>query len=137
MPLLPSGDRWGARHRLFHEVLNGRLARNFDSHHLKYVHRFLSHLLEVPERFMQEAELYVTYPSRPSAYPSLNFRSLPGAIMMSMTYGIDIESADNPFLSANLEATHGLTTALVPGKFLVDTIPICTYPNTETTLVND
>ena len=46
--------------------------------------------------------------------------------MMSMTYGIDIESADNPFLNANLEATRGLTAALVPGKFLVDTIPIRT-----------
>ena len=45
---------------------------------------------------------------------------------MSMTYGIEIESADNPFLSANLEATQGLTTALVPGKFLVDIIPIRT-----------
>ena len=57
LPLLPSGDRWGARHRLFHEVLNGRLARNFDSHHLKCVHRFLSRLLETPESFLQETEL--------------------------------------------------------------------------------
>jgi len=49
---------------------------------------------------------------------------------MSMTYGIDIESADNPFLNANLEATQGLATTLVPGQFLVDTIPIRTRPNT-------
>jgi len=57
LPLLPSGDRWGARRKLFHEVLNGRLARNFDSNHLKYVHRFLSRLLEAPENFIQEIEL--------------------------------------------------------------------------------
>jgi len=56
---------------------------------------------------------------------------------MSVTYGIDIESADNPFLRVNLEATHGITTAMVPGKFLVDAIPIRTRPNTKTTLTND
>jgi len=50
---------------------------------------------------------------------------------MSTTYGIEIESADNPFLSANLEASCGLGSALVPGKFLVDTIPIRTCPSTE------
>jgi len=55
--MLPPDDRWGARRRLFHEVMNGRLARNFDSNHLKYVHRFLSRLLAEPESFMQETEL--------------------------------------------------------------------------------
>jgi len=97
LSLLPSGDRWGARRRLFHKVMNGRLTRNFDSHQLKYVHRFLSHLLEAPESFMQESELcVVSYPftPRPSAYTSLNFQSIPGAVIMSITYGIDIESAD-------------------------------------------
>ena len=53
---------------------------------------------------------------------------------MSITYGIDIESVDNPFLGATLEATRGLGTALVPGKFLVDTIPTRTRRNTRTTL---
>ena len=37
---------------------------------------------------------------------------------------MDIKSADDPFLSANLEATRRVAAALVPGKFIVDTIPI-------------
>ena len=49
---------------------------------------------------------------------------------MSTAYGIDIESADNPFLNTNLEATRGMTIAMIPGKFLVDIIPICTRLNT-------
>ena len=57
LSLLPSGDLWGTHRRLFHEVMNGRLTRNFDSLHLKYVHRFLSRLLEAPESFLQETEL--------------------------------------------------------------------------------
>jgi hypothetical protein len=45
--------------------------------------------------------------------------------MLSMTYGIDINSTDDQFLNANLEASHALATVSVPGKFLADIIPIC------------
>jgi len=44
---------------------------------------------------------------------------------MSITYGIDVKSADDRFLNASLEASHTIVAALVPGKFLVDVIPIC------------
>ena len=54
-----------------------------------------------------------------------------------MTYGIDIESADDPFLSANLEATQGFTAAMVPGKFIVDAIPIRMPRNTRTAATNN
>jgi len=44
---------------------------------------------------------------------------------MSITYGIDVRSeAGDRFLNANLEAAHTTAAALVPGKFLVDVIPI-------------
>ena len=48
-----------------------------------------------------------------------------------MTYGIDLKSADNPFLVAIFEATHAIGVALVPGKFIVDAIPICVYLRTQ------
>lgn len=50
---------------------------------------------------------------------------MPGAVILSVTYGIDVRSTDDPFLNASLEASHALAAALVPGKFLADTIPIC------------
>ena len=56
---------------------------------------------------------------------TFNSRSTSGAVILSATYGIDVKSTDDPFLNANLEATHAITTAMIPGKFLVDTIPIC------------
>ena len=55
------GDRWRTRHRLSHEVLNERLAGSFDDHQYKYTYRLLSRLLEAPESFFQEAELYVAF----------------------------------------------------------------------------
>jgi len=44
--------------------------------------------------------------------------------MLSATYGLDIKSAEDPFLSATREASHALAIALEPGRFLVDAIPI-------------
>ena len=43
---------------------------------------------------------------------------------MSVTYGIDVKSDDDKFLSVSIDAGRALVTALVPGKFLVDTIPM-------------
>jgi len=45
-------------------------------------------------------------------------------MILSVTYGIDPKSTDDPFLSATVDAAHTLSTAMVPGKFLVDIIPI-------------
>ena len=47
---------------------------------------------------------------------------------MSVTYGIDIKSTDDPFLSAILDANQAFFAILVPGRFLVDAIPICMCP---------
>jgi len=52
---------------------------------------------------------------------------MPGATTLSVTYGIDIESVDNLFLRASLEASHAVAAMLVPGKFLADVIPIRAY----------
>ena len=128
------GDRWRARHRLCHEVLNGRLAGSFDDHHYKYTYRFLSRLLEEPEDFFQETELYVaSYYHSPKPYANAypNPRSTPGAIILSVTYGIDPTPTDDPFLGAAIEASRALATAMIPGKFLVDAIPMCGCPHTQ------
>jgi len=56
---MPYGSRWRARRRLFHEVLNEKLAVSFDSYQYKHTYRFLSHLLEEPGHFTQEVDLCV------------------------------------------------------------------------------
>ena len=43
---------------------------------------------------------------------------------MSIVYGIGVESPDDRFLSASLDAAHALAVMLIPGKFLADVIPI-------------
>jgi len=53
---------------------------------------------------------------------------------LSIAYGIDSKSADDRFLKANIEASHAVSATLVPGKWLVDVIPIreCLYAQTVT-----
>lgn len=56
--------------------------------------------------------------------PSL---STTGALIMSLAYGFDIKSHDNPFLTAAQRALITLEVATVPGAFLVDIFPICAH----------
>ena len=52
--------------------------------------------------------------------------STTGALIMSLAYGFDIKSHENPFLTAAQRALVTLEVATVPGAFLVDTFPIRT-----------
>jgi hypothetical protein len=56
---------------------------------------------------------------------------MPGAVILSVAYGMDVESADDPFLSATLDGSRALAAALVPGKFLVEVFSICAPPCCE------
>ena len=124
---MPYGDRWRARRRLCHEVLNGRLTKKFEAITTN-THAVSCRVCWRRPRVScgrWSCKPFPTPPSpEPSVYPSADPRSIPGAIILSITYGIDVESSGNPFLSAILEASHGLTAILVPGRFPADTIPI-------------
>jgi len=45
---------------------------------------------------------------------------------MYLTYGFDIKSHEDPFLSAAERALAIIEEVTVPGAFLVNTFPICT-----------
>lgn len=60
--MMPYGERWKIHRKLCHEALNVRPTVDFDSHQYKYTHRLLAHLLEAPDRFMEEAALLVVSP---------------------------------------------------------------------------
>lgn len=64
--MMPYGERWKIHRKLCHEALNVRPTVDFDSHQYKYTHRLLAHLLEAPDRFMEEAALLVVSP--PSSF---------------------------------------------------------------------
>ena len=51
---------------------------------------------------------------------------------MYLTYGFDIKSHEDPFLSAAERALAIIEEVTVPGAFLVDTFPICTRQRKST-----
>jgi len=69
---------------------------------------------------------------RPASCASPNSHSTPAAIALSIAYGIDSKSTDDQFLNVNIEASHAVSAALVPGKWLVDVIPIRGCLSTQT-----
>jgi hypothetical protein len=66
--------------------------------------------------------------SWPMAYPS---PSTTGALIMDLTYGFDIKSHEDPFLSAVERALAIIEEVAVPGAFLVDVFPICMRSETK------
>lgn len=46
---------------------------------------------------------------------------------MSIAYGLPVKPTDDPYVKAGELAIHGLVTAAVPGRFLVDVLPILKY----------
>ena len=75
---------------------------------------------------MGSHEVVSSYSKRSSwlmAHPSF---SSTGALIMSLTYGLDVKSHEDPFLAAAERALAAVEEVTVPGAFLVDTFPICT-----------
>ena len=52
--------------------------------------------------------------------------SLTGSLALSVAYGLNVESEDDEFYAASVDAMSSFGVALVPGNFLVDSFPIRT-----------
>ena len=53
--------------------------------------------------------------------------SLLGAVTLSMTYSIDVDPHDDPYVKIADEAAKAMAEVQIPNAFLVDTIPILKY----------
>ncbi|KAJ7039665.1 cytochrome P450 [Mycena alexandri] len=103
------GDTWRAHRRLFHQAFNGPAGRRFHPHVLKYAHDLLRRLLEEPVAFAD------------------HFDHVIAANIISITYGVNIESSNDPCMTATSSGMDAVRSALIPGRFLVDAIPILRY----------
>ena len=53
--------------------------------------------------------------------------SVTGALVMEITYGLDIKSHEGKFLQTSEHAMEYIERAMVPGAFLVDAFPIRSF----------
>ena len=78
----------------------------YDENQNKTTSRLLKDLGERPEDFHKHIQLAT------------------GSLALSIAYGIQVDSVDNPYFHVAEEATESLQAALVPGAFPVEFLPI-------------
>ncbi|KAF9458364.1 cytochrome P450 [Collybia nuda] len=106
---LPYGSWWRRHRRAFHQHFHGGVVHKYYPVQLAEGHALLRRLLVTPENFMH------------------HIRQAFGAMIMDITYGIKVSDSDDPYLTIAEEALHGMSQAGVPGRFLIDVLPILKY----------
>ncbi|KAJ7142248.1 cytochrome P450 [Mycena epipterygia] len=109
LPIMPYGDVWRAHRRLFNQGFNARASRNFRPKELTATHGLLHRLVHTPEAFRD------------------HIRRMAGEIIISVAYGIDVLPVNDPYIAVAEKAVHAGEQAAVPGRFLVDSIPLLKY----------
>ncbi|KAF9646882.1 cytochrome P450 [Thelephora ganbajun] len=106
---MPYGNRWRTNRRLFHRFFNISAVERLDPRLFRGIRGFLRRLAESPEDFADHTRL------------------LGGSLILSIVYGIEVDSQENQFFANAQQATYSLGPALLPGTFLVDWIPSLKY----------
>ncbi|KAJ7146856.1 cytochrome P450 [Mycena epipterygia] len=100
------GDTWRTSRRLFNQGFNIISARNFYPKELAATHGLLRRFLHTPDAFRE------------------HIRQMAGEVIMSVAYGIDVLPVNDPYLAVAEEAAQTAIQAAIPGRFLVDSIPM-------------
>ncbi|KAJ7467799.1 cytochrome P450 [Mycena galericulata] len=103
------GEYWRSHRRLFHRELHATAAQAFQPRERAATHGVLRKLLDTPDDFMD------------------HLRQMAGEIIMSVAYGIKVLPSNDPYAALAEKAMHELAIISVPGKYLVDSIPILKY----------
>ncbi|KAJ7723509.1 cytochrome P450 [Mycena maculata] len=107
--MMKYGDEWRANRRLFNQGFTAKASMKYQPKQVTATHHLLQRFVESPDEFMT------------------HFRQWAGEIIMSIAYGIDVLPANDPYVALANEAVHTLSNAGVPGKYLVDSLPILKY----------
>ncbi|KAJ7251337.1 cytochrome P450 [Mycena rebaudengoi] len=104
------GDTWREHRRLFHSAFHSIASRRFRPQEVNASHGLLRRLLENPDDEIMN-----------------HIKHMNGALIMSIAYGIDTLPSNDPYMETAEAAIDALTQAAVPGRYLVDVIPILKY----------
>lgn len=60
--------------------------------------------------------------------------SLIGSEIVRITYGVDVNDAQDPYIKLSELAMYAAKRTAIPGSYLVDIIPVCTFSAIYSTL---
>ncbi|TBU24926.1 cytochrome P450, partial [Dichomitus squalens] len=103
------GDDWRERRRVFHQFFHSNASVGYRPRELKVARELLSRLLESPDDFMT------------------HLRHMAGSLILGVTYGIDVQPSNDPYIATAETALHAISMAGNAGAYLVDYIPILKY----------
>ncbi|KAJ7810955.1 cytochrome P450 [Mycena olivaceomarginata] len=109
LPFMKYGDEWRIHRRLFNQQFNMVASSSFSGAQRTAAHSLLRRLLNNPAGFRD------------------HLKQMAGEVIISVTYGINVQPADDPYVALAEEAIKSLSYARVPGRFIVDSIPILKY----------
>ncbi|KAJ6622291.1 cytochrome P450 [Mycena sp. CBHHK59/15] len=98
-----------SRRRLLHQAFNATASQEFRPKEILATHELLRRILQEPGDVMD------------------HLRHMAGEVIMSVAYGIDVLPSNDPYIALAKEAVRSLSIASVPGRFLVDSLPILKY----------
>ncbi|KAJ7733289.1 cytochrome P450 [Mycena metata] len=100
------GEYWRSHRRLSHQGFEGTTAEPFHPCEREATRELLRRFLDTPDGFME------------------HLHQMAGEIIMSTIYGIEVLRSDDPYITLGRKAMHEFSVTAVPGKFLVDSIPL-------------
>jgi hypothetical protein len=107
-----------------HHVFHPEAAKNFRPHVLKATRTLLRRFLEKPGDVLGHVRQYVCT-TKFATLPLIVFLyrcSMSGEVIVAITYGLDVQPDNDPYIDTSEEAVHMLLTTL--GSNLVDVLPI-------------
>ncbi|KAJ7445000.1 cytochrome P450 [Mycena galericulata] len=109
LSLMKYGNEWRTDRRLFNQEFTAGVGPASRPRQRVAAHAILRRLLGNPDGFLD------------------HIRQMAGETIMAVTYGIDVLPTDDPYITLAEKAMEAASSASVPGKFLVDFIPILKY----------
>ncbi|KAJ7142243.1 cytochrome P450 [Mycena epipterygia] len=111
LPIMPYGNACSPRahRRLFSQGFNVRASQNFRPQQLAATHGLLRRLVHTPDTFRN------------------HLRRMAAEIIISVAYGIDVLPVNDPYMAVAEQAVYASDQTAIPGRFLVDSIPLLKY----------
>ncbi|EUC61630.1 cytochrome P450 family protein, partial [Rhizoctonia solani AG-3 Rhs1AP] len=106
---VPYGPRLRSYRKLLHQALNPRATLDFQNLQIQEVKKLMKRLLVTPEDFLDHARLYA------------------GVVSIRIAYGHTPHDFKDEFIQSAEEFMGALAEAILPGKWLVETIPWMRY----------
>ncbi|KAF7420894.1 hypothetical protein PC9H_011412 [Pleurotus ostreatus] len=103
--LMPYCTSWRKQRKLFYDQFQTNFLQ-FRPIQVDHTHKFLGNLLESPDKFLQHIRLFFA------------------GTILEVTYGIQVSSYNDPYVTNAEQCLAALASASIPGAFLVDTFPI-------------